>query len=51
LHRHDPRDVLAHLTQPAGVLQLTGSVLEAEVEQLLARLLEALSQLLVSEFY
>jgi hypothetical protein len=49
LHRHDPRDVLAHLAQPAGVLQLTGGVLEAEVEQLLARLLKTLDQFLISE--
>jgi hypothetical protein len=49
LHGHDPRDVLAHLAQAAGVLQLTGCVLETEVEQLLARLLETLRQFLISE--
>jgi hypothetical protein len=51
LHRHDPRDVLTHLTKPAGVLQLPGRVLKAEIEQLLARLLKTLNQFLIGEFY
>jgi hypothetical protein len=49
LHGHDSRDVLAHLAKPAGVLQLTSRVLETEIEQLLARLLETLRQFLISE--
>jgi hypothetical protein len=51
LHRHDPGDVVTHLAKPAGVLQLAGRVLEPQVEQLLARLLEALDQFLVTEVY
>jgi hypothetical protein len=50
LDRHDPCNILAHLAKPAGILQLTGRVLKAQVEELLARLLKADRKFLVGEF-
>ena len=44
-----PRDVALRAAQPRGVLELAGGVLEAQAELLVARLLEALHELVVLE--
>src|SRR5262249_48213283 len=48
-HRQQPGNVLADGRDPRGVLQLAGGVLEAQRELLVARLLDALHQLVVLE--
>ena len=48
-HGEHPRDVAADLAQPRRAVELAGRELEAQVEQLLARVREAVEELLVPE--
>src|SRR5204863_6380849 len=48
-HREEPRDIAPGGAQRSRVLELAGRVAEAQVERLLARLLEALDEIVVVE--
>src|SRR5262245_56860066 len=48
-HGGDPRHVLSHLADAGGVGELAGDVLEPQVEELLARVGQALDELGVAE--